>query len=439
MKTNKGFSSLKNEIIDVGLCARCGACVGVCPKNCIDFSTNNDFTPVLTEDICIECGKCNKVCPGKGYNILEKREESFFSDKIGSYKSLYTGFSTNDTILNNCASGGIITSLLVHLFQKGTIDFAVVVTNLVNADNGYAKGIIAKCVDDVLMASQSKYANVATLNLVKEIRKNAELKRGVIVGVPCQLAAVNNITMLDKVFAEKIAYKIGLFCGYTYTSDCYDYLFRYMGTISSDVQSVEGWRCDGVPGNFKVKTSKGHKAISFQEEHSLDTILFAQNRCMLCEDCFAEYCDIAVGDVGHNKYRDSLIIARTTNGESLLFEAQKSKSIELSERTYQYLLDKTIVNFMVREKREKVEIRKKIYERKGLKTTDWPYKSKEHSLASLIVVRIQYLARKEKVRSFILKNSKRHYQICKTLYLGLENSILIRGIRKIERCIKHEK
>ena len=438
MTATKGFNKLKNEIIDNGLCARCGACIGVCPTQCISYKSENNYTPYLSKENCIGCDKCNKVCPGSGYTIMEKHQDYEYSNKIGSYKKLYTGFSANEKILNNCASGGIITSLLVYLFENNKIDFAIVVTNSKDGEKGFSRGIIARSIEEVLQASQSKYANVATLDLVRDIRTNNNISRGVIVGVPCQLAAISKIMEIDDVVAKKILYRIGLFCGYTYTEDCYKYLFRYMGIVQNEVKYIEGWRCDGIPGNFRIMTENNSVAVTFQEEHSLDTILFAQNRCMLCEDCFADYCDIAVGDVGHNKYRDSLIIARTHKGNEILEIAQEHKAINITERTYEYVINNTIVNFMVREKREKVEIRRKLYKRKKMKTVDWKNVTSKYSLASDIVVKIQYYARKDKIKRFILKNSKRHYKICKMLYLGLENSILIRGLRKIERYIRHE-
>ncbi|HIL09411.1 MAG TPA: hypothetical protein EYG11_11965, partial [Candidatus Latescibacteria bacterium] len=33
----KNFATLKAEIIDTGLCSRCGGCVGVCPDDALEI------------------------------------------------------------------------------------------------------------------------------------------------------------------------------------------------------------------------------------------------------------------------------------------------------------------------------------------------------------------------------------------------------------------
>lgn len=40
-------------------CIACGACVEVCPVDCI---SEGDIY-VIDEDACIDCGACQEVCP----------------------------------------------------------------------------------------------------------------------------------------------------------------------------------------------------------------------------------------------------------------------------------------------------------------------------------------------------------------------------------------
>ena len=49
-----------NEIVDNGLCAKCGTCVVVCPNNLLTF----EEVPKLTEE-CLRKGNgmCHDVCP----------------------------------------------------------------------------------------------------------------------------------------------------------------------------------------------------------------------------------------------------------------------------------------------------------------------------------------------------------------------------------------
>ena len=430
------IEELKKQVVDNDLCTRCGACVGICPLKCIDYTSSNDFTPKATGVNCVDCKKCNRVCPGLGYDINNRRDGLLYNDLIGSYNGLYTGASTDEIILSNCSSGGIITALLVYLFEYGLIEEALVVVNNIDAKDGFSKGILAKSSKEVLRAAQSKYANVATLDVVRSAKQND--KKMAIVGLPCQIAAFSKMCETDPKLRDKTVIKIGMFCGYTYTSDCYDYLFRYMNIDRKDVKAIKGWRDNGVPGGFAVTLNNGEtKQISFQEEHALDTVLFAQNRCLLCEDCFSEYADLVVGDTGHFAYKDSLIISRTLEGKQLLSACEQANKIVLTERSIEYALKKTVIPFMHREKREKVAERIRLYKKDSMPVPSWNLIVRNSGISNRIVVFKQYQARKRK--GYILKNSKRHYRLGKYLYLGLENTIFIRGLRKIERLINNGK
>lgn len=47
------------------LCSGCGACVNVCPKNCIQFEEDRygQERPVIDQKHCLECNICRKICP----------------------------------------------------------------------------------------------------------------------------------------------------------------------------------------------------------------------------------------------------------------------------------------------------------------------------------------------------------------------------------------
>lgn len=47
-------------LVDHRLCDQCGACVGMCPADCI---TLNEFTLAITGADCIKCGFCIPACP----------------------------------------------------------------------------------------------------------------------------------------------------------------------------------------------------------------------------------------------------------------------------------------------------------------------------------------------------------------------------------------
>lgn len=46
-------------------CCGCGACVSVCPRQCITMIMDREgfLYPRVDEDQCINCNLCEKVCP----------------------------------------------------------------------------------------------------------------------------------------------------------------------------------------------------------------------------------------------------------------------------------------------------------------------------------------------------------------------------------------
>jgi ferredoxin len=52
-------------------CTRCGACVPVCPTQCIYFGINQY---VIDSDRCVNCGKCHSACQDWAIEVHEEKE-----------------------------------------------------------------------------------------------------------------------------------------------------------------------------------------------------------------------------------------------------------------------------------------------------------------------------------------------------------------------------
>jgi len=58
---------LKDKInLDKEKCIDCGACISLCPVNCLSME---DFELKVEEDKCILCGRCVKACPLNALSI----------------------------------------------------------------------------------------------------------------------------------------------------------------------------------------------------------------------------------------------------------------------------------------------------------------------------------------------------------------------------------
>ena len=100
------------NISEVQQCTACGACVDICPKNCITFSRNSMDEEYAAVDLkqCINCSKCTKVCPQ--LNISE-----------GEIPDIcYAAWSLNEKTRLTSASGGIAAELYRYeCEQEGVI------------------------------------------------------------------------------------------------------------------------------------------------------------------------------------------------------------------------------------------------------------------------------------------------------------------------------
>jgi len=54
--------------VDYDHCSYCGACVAVCPPDCI---TLHDATLIIDTDICTLCRRCLPACPTGALTIKE--------------------------------------------------------------------------------------------------------------------------------------------------------------------------------------------------------------------------------------------------------------------------------------------------------------------------------------------------------------------------------
>ena len=55
-------------LVDYDRCSYCGACVAVCPPDCI---TLHDATLIIQPDLCTVCRRCIPACPTGALSLPE--------------------------------------------------------------------------------------------------------------------------------------------------------------------------------------------------------------------------------------------------------------------------------------------------------------------------------------------------------------------------------
>lgn len=347
---------LHNSILSQ-LCCHCGVCAGVCPTGAITCRQN-----VLTVDAqaCVDCGLCTHCCPAAGYALSDHtRGDVVRLPKVAAR-------ANNEAVSADASSGGFVTQTLLTLLKNGDITAAAVVLCGDTLNESLARYVVTDDEQVVLAARRSKYTQATVDVVLQHIKKHDG--RYAIVGLPCQLYGITKAMEKDARLRERIVYKLGMVCGYTYDEGCIDGLLKRLDTTRDEVERVLGWREGGLPGNFAVQLKDGtQRQMPFVDEHSIDVTYFAQNRCRQCRDCLCEHGDVVSADIGGWKNKRTLVLVRSVRGAQLMKQLSASDTLTLEPCDVPF--DKTVLPFMLREKRTKVDLRLRQYRKRGLPTT----------------------------------------------------------------------
>ena len=332
------MSTVKEKVVNIGLCIGCGTCKGVCPTEAIKMkiSKKGFYIPYIDKQKCIDCGLCIKVCPGIGINFekayLKKFNKLPEDPYLGTIINTYIGYSTDKNIRYNSSSGGVVTALAIYAIKKGIVD-NVIVTKL--EEGKLPQAIITNNPKEILDSTGSKYAPVSVNVLLKQIIEEKDDKKYLFVGLPCHIHGILKAEKYFPKLKEKIYLKIGLFCSGTPSfvgSDFILWLYR----IKGDMRNIIKYRGEGWPGVLVAKTENdNYKKISHLQWYEYFGAYYINPRCRLCIDHIAEFADISVGDPWFPEFKDpigsTVIISKTERGENLLQNAKKDKVIEFSE------------------------------------------------------------------------------------------------------------
>src|SRR3972149_3673329 len=227
-----GFQeSLLREVIEPGRCVGCGACVVVCPLNCLEYAEEK---PRLVKE-CNLCGLCAKACPR--YTWTQAKAENFTfgrerkpEEEFGVYRRLAIAQATHDRVLKVSQDGGVVTALLLFALEKGFIDSAIV-AGTSKEKPFYPTPKLATTSEQILEAAGTKYSyspNILALTDVAK-QKNANVA---FVGTPCQIQAIRKMQMAGlKKYVAPVKFLIGLMC-----SEC----FTYEGLMENHIRGKLG-------------------------------------------------------------------------------------------------------------------------------------------------------------------------------------------------------
>lgn len=320
------------------LCSGCGACAGLAPKKILMETQPPGYLrpkqlDTLSED---EEVTISAVCPGLGQQVIAAGRQD--SPLWGPYLRMVTGWASNEEVRYAGSSGGILTALLIHLLERGSID-AVVQTA---ADPLFPIGnstVITNKAEEILAAAGSRYAPSAPLSELSRLITDG--RRLAFVGKPCDSAALRAILERNPGAEHSFPVILSFFCAGVPSHEGGLRVLQTMGT-SIERTAKFRFRGRGWPGETAALLADGSKlAMSYHDSWGGILSKHVQHRCKICADGTGAAADLVCADAwdtderGYPIFADrpgvSLIVVRTAAGADLLNEAERAGVIEVQD------------------------------------------------------------------------------------------------------------
>lgn len=164
-------------------CTGCGACIQICPKQCITWS-EKEFGfkyPFIDEKNCISCGLCEQVCQ-IDKNIVQPEKQK-----------AYAAVHKNKEILLESTSGGAFSAIAHYVLKKQGCVFG----STMDA-NMQVRHIYITKEEELNRLRGSKYVQSDIGNTYSQAE--SKLKKGILVlftGTPCQIAGLKDYLRKD--------------------------------------------------------------------------------------------------------------------------------------------------------------------------------------------------------------------------------------------------
>lgn len=255
--------------------------------------------------------------------VKKKWSKSEIQRYIGNYRSAYLSYALDEDVRTLAASGGTTSALLIHGLTNGDFEGAVVCSTVIENGKVRAHFSIATTVEQVLDARGSKYVETTFAQEALPLIRNFQGSVAV-VGLPCNIKALDAFCKKDPELNKKIALRIALLCGHSSRPLLIDRIANRLeqeagGKLHSYRFRVGHWR-GRLEADFDNGVTLRKKTASFNNYQNL--YFFCSRRCIACYDHYGYFADISVGDVWLFRLKDNPIkhtgtIIRTETGQSL--------------------------------------------------------------------------------------------------------------------------
>ncbi len=314
-----GLEELNRSVLENGLCAACGACVGRCP-----YIMKFKGKTVKLDSCTVEKGRCHAYCPMTFFDPQAVGPALFGA----AYDNSGMGNVMQATAARSCApevrsiaqGGGVVTSLISAALEEGIIQAAVLTSS---ADDGFPCGIVATDKHDVMSCSGSKFVGAHTLEALREALDRGFDRIG-IVGLPCQVRAIRKMALLDlksEHLQERLSLVVGLFCNWALS------VRELLPFLHAELRghAVKKFDIPPPPANLLIAYTAENQTIEILLD---DVRQFIQKACTVCGDMTSEFADVSVG-MYEGRPGWNTVLVRTATGSNLIRLAEEKRKIEL--------------------------------------------------------------------------------------------------------------
>lgn len=327
------------DVVNANLCTGCGICEAISGHDRIEMKINSSgfYRPQIHQADSETWEEICQVCPG----VVVRQEQNPDARGVrrlwGPVFSARIGYSTDEVIRWQAASGGALSALLVYLLENDKVDYAV---HIGAAEADPFQTVVCKSYtrEQVLNNAGSRYTPTAPLVALAELLD--EQSRFAFVGKPCDVAALRAYMKLHPELESRVVVLISFFCaGVPSMLATFD-LIRTLGVNREDVRKFR-YRGFGWPGRAIAIDSQGQEySTGYQESWGMVLGPRLQFRCKICPDGVGELADIVCGDAwyvenGHPSFEEkpgrSLILARTAQGRRLMHQAEVAGYLDTAE------------------------------------------------------------------------------------------------------------
>lgn len=318
------IDKLVSEVIEPGICTACGACVALTANKRVKMVSTSDgprpdFSQV-DQDLPFLAWK---ACPGKGihYPHLSQQHYGQYPKQwlLGIYQRLRIGYSKEETIRKNAASGGVITKVLLHFLEQRYIDAAIVIQQGTPTPD-QARVVIVDNRSAIQEAQQSVYIPVSVLDCLRDLDPK---KRYAIVCLPDQAAALRVLQQEGFAPALAIHFVLGPYTGTSLLPEAIPTFLRMRGINKHDTIQSLRWRAGNWPGYLEITTTSNIVIRAHKFYYNFLIPFFITQTSLQSMDFYNEFCDLSVGDAWSPEYEKdrsghSVYITRTIAMETII-------------------------------------------------------------------------------------------------------------------------